>query len=309
MRISSFLLVLFLFGTLNTEAKEVTGIYQTNFGELTLKHIGSKVMGTYTHANGRVEGSIIGTVFTGWWYQDNGKGKCKFIFTSDFSSFKGQYGYDNAEPSAAWDGRRTGELDLIDHDSNGITGIYETDFNRMMITRRDNQIGGNYKHLDGRINGTLDGNTVTGTWHQSNGEGNFVFIFASDWSSFEGKWGGKDETPTRPWNGTRYGKANTSSNSSSSTSSSSNSTQLYGTFNTDFKQLTFNQKGTKVSGNYQHQNGRIEGTLNGHILTGWWYQDNGKGRLRFVFNSDFSAFSGKWGYNNATPTDQWNGSK
>ena len=36
---------------------------------------------------------------------------------------------------------------------------------------------------------------------------------------------------------------------------------------------------------------------------------NGKGRLVMEFNSDFSAFTGKWGRDNATPSGQWNGKR
>jgi hypothetical protein len=64
-----------------------------------------------------------------------------------------------------------------------------------------------------------------------------------------------------------------------------------------------------VTGTYKHRDGRIEGTLNGNALTGWWYQSNGKGRLEFVFNNDFSAFTGKWSYNEAEPSSKWNGQK
>ncbi|MGF2412089.1 MAG: hypothetical protein ACQUYJ_07160 [Ferruginibacter sp.] len=82
-----------------------------------------------------------------------------------------------------------------------------------------------------------------------------------------------------------------------------------GIYNTDFKEMTISQNANKVTGIYKHQNGRIEGTLNGQTLTGFWYQDNGSGRLIFEFNADFTAFTGKWGYNQATPTGKWNGTK
>ena len=62
------------------------------------------------------------------------------------------------------------------------------------------------------------------------------------------------------------------------------------------------------SGTYDHQNGRIEGTLSGHTLTGRWTQSNGKGRFVFEFNDDFTSFTGKWSYNDAEPTSSgWNG--
>lgn len=309
MKITIILVVLFFVGSLFVQGKEVSGVYETNFGELTIKHIGSKVTGTYTHSNGRIEGSIIGTTLTGWWYQDNGKGRFVFNFTSNFSSFDGLYGYNNDEPSSNWDGRRIGEVVLTDTDTDGITGVYKTDFNNMILTRRGNSVGGNYKHMDGKISGTLVGNVLTGTWHQSNGEGKLIFVFAPDFSSFTGKWSYNNETPSSQWNGEKIGAGSGSTGNTSANSANTSTRKLFGTFNSDFNKLTVQQSGNKVSGNYEYSNGRIEGTLNGNVLTGWWYQDNGKGKFRFVFNSDFSAFKGKWGYNDAEPSGQWNGSK
>jgi len=309
MKTTIILFILLFAGTQFLHGKQVTGKYETNFGELTLIHMDSKVTGTYSHENGRVEGSIIGTTMTGWWYQNNGKGRFIFKFASDFSSFDGLYGYDDAEPSTSWDGKRIGEIVLHDVDNSGITGVYNTDFDRMMLTRRGNRIGGNYKHMDGRIDGILEGNTVTGTWHQSNGEGKLIFVFAPDFSSFEGKWGRNSETPSAQWNGKKFGSGSGSSASTSSSTTSTSAKKLYGTFNSDFNRLTFHQSGNNVSGNYEHSNGRIKGKLNGNVLTGWWYQDNGKGRFRFVFNSEFSSFTGKWSYDDAEPSGTWNGSK
>ncbi|MDP3912898.1 MAG: LamG domain-containing protein [Bacteroidota bacterium] len=87
------------------------------------------------------------------------------------------------------------------------------------------------------------------------------------------------------------------------------SQSISGVYNTDFKEMTITQNGNKVTGTYKHQNGRIDGTLNGHTLTGFWFQDNGKGKLVFEFNSDFSGYTGKWGYNDAAPASKWNGTR
>jgi len=87
------------------------------------------------------------------------------------------------------------------------------------------------------------------------------------------------------------------------------SQSISGVYNTDFKEMTITQNGNKVTGTYKHQNGRVEGTLNGQTLTGFWVQDNGKGKFIFEFNSDFSGYTGKWGYNDAAPASKWNGTR
>ena len=65
-----------------------------------------------------------------------------------------------------------------------------------------------------------------------------------------------------------------------------------GTFTTDFNDMVLYRDGNKVTGTYAYRDGRIEGTLNGHTLTGRWIQSNAKGRIVFVFNDDFSSFTG-----------------
>ncbi len=55
--------------------------------------------------------------------------------------------------------------------------------------------------------------------------------------------------------------------------------------------MTIQRNGNKVTGTYKWNNGRIEGTISGHTVTGWWYQSNGKGKFVFDFNSDFSALT------------------
>jgi hypothetical protein len=184
--------------------------------------------------------------------------------------------------------------------SQSISGVYSTDFNEMTLIQNGNKVTGTYKHQNGRIEGTLDGQTITGWWYQDNGKGKFIFKFNSDYSGFKGKWGYNDAEPGSVWNGTKI---------SVQQPTLSDAGKINGVFNTDFNELTFVQNGNKITGTYKHQNGRIEGTLDGLTLTGWWYQDNGKGKFVFKFNSDFSGFTGKWGYNDAATTSIWNGKR
>ena len=93
-----------------------------------------------------------------------------------------------------------------------------------------------------------------------------------------------------------------------SLSAGAQSSDLSGVFSTSFNDMVFSRNGDRVTGTYEYRNGRIEGTLKGHTLTGRWTQDNAKGRLVFDFNEDFTAFTGKWSYNDDEPTSGgWNG--
>lgn len=75
-----------------------------------------------------------------------------------------------------------------------------------------------------------------------------------------------------------------------------------------------------VSGEYAQDGGRIIGTLDGQVLTGFWIE-NGSGvtcdtardgsvhwgRIVFTFDEAFASFAGKWGYCDQAPTRNWTG--
>lgn len=179
-----------------------------------------------------------------------------------------------------------------------IDGTYQTDFNEMTLFRNGDKVTGTYKHKDGKIEGTIKGKTLTGWWYQSNGKGKFIFEFNNDFTAFTGKWGYNDAQPGSAWNGQKK-----------SFPTIKNETDISGTYQTDFNEMRLIQNGNKVTGTYKHRDGKITGTLENQTLTGWWYQSNGKGRFKFVFNDNFNQFTGKWGYNDAEPSSAWNGKK
>ena len=192
--------------------------------------------------------------------------------------------------------------------SNGIAGVYSTDFNEMTLQVNGNKVTGTYNWHDGRIEGTLSGHTLIGRWTQSNGKGRLVMEFNSDFSAFTGKWDYNEAEPSKNWSGRKI-KNSTTNNNNNGTVTPVNSPSAAGVYNTDFNEMTLQVNGNKVTGTYNWHDGRIEGTLSGHTLTGRWTQSNGKGRLVMEFNSDFSAFTGKWDYNEAEPSKKWSGKK
>ncbi|PKP36770.1 MAG: hypothetical protein CVT98_07105 [Bacteroidetes bacterium HGW-Bacteroidetes-15] len=177
-----------------------------------------------------------------------------------------------------------------------ISGTYQTEWGEMILQQSGNQVTGTYKHNNGVIKGTLNGRTLVGTWSQSNGKGKVVFEFNDDFSSFTGRWNYNDDEPTKTgWSGKKKLSVNLN---------------LSGTFSTEWGEMYLQQSGNQVTGTYKHNNGVIKGTLNGRTLVGTWSQSNGKGKFKFEFNDDFSAFTGKWDYNDAEPSkDGWNGKK
>ncbi|HEY9054262.1 MAG TPA: hypothetical protein VIO60_05530 [Rectinemataceae bacterium] len=221
MRLKNAHIALFVFlalSAVNLLAQGVTGVYSSDFGDLTLQQVGTRVTGTYPHAEGRIEGTISGLTVSGWWYQSNGKGRFVFNFSPDASAFTGKWSYESAEPSSQWNGKRIsggpstlsppalvspGPSYAIPY----LAGVYESDFGKVTLSQNGASVTGTYEHADGRVEGTLSGSTVSGWWYQSNGKGRFVFVFNSDASAFTGKWSYESAEPSGQWNGRRIGEA------------------------------------------------------------------------------------------------------
>ena len=76
----------------------------------------------------------------------------------------------------------------------------------MQFTQSGNQVTATYTYDDGRITGTVSGNTLTGTWSESpsyqppDDAGDIVLTMAADGNSFTGNW--RYGTSTGTWDGT-----------------------------------------------------------------------------------------------------------
>ena len=88
-----------------------------------------------------------------------------------------------------------------------------------------------------------------------------------------------------------------------------------GSWSTEWGSLTLEQQGGTVRGYYSHQQGRIEGTLQGNVLTGTWSQGPSYQAPRdagsFVLTFDGGrTFRGVWRHGYAGDWQgQWNGSR
>jgi len=74
------------------------------------------------------------------------------------------------------------------------TGEWDTNWGKMVLTQNAASVTGTYTHDSGRINGTISGNVLTGTWSESpsyaapNDAGDIEFTMSADGKSFTGKW-------------------------------------------------------------------------------------------------------------------------
>jgi len=85
-----------------------------------------------------------------------------------------------------------------------------------------------------------------------------------------------------------------------------------GAFFSTFGTLTLAQDEDAVSGRYPHEDGHVEGTLDGSTLRGTWEQrDTGKrGAVELMFDDQGNAFQGFWTFEGASePRSRWDGTR
>lgn len=82
--------------------------------------------------------------------------------------------------------------------------------------------------------------------------------------------------------------------------------------NTYTRAMSLTQDGNHVTGQYQPTHdaaGTLEGTLDGHSLTGTWTQGAASGPIAFTFADDDSSFTGTWDYSGGPGTYEWDGTR
>lgn len=88
-----------------------------------------------------------------------------------------------------------------------VSGRWRTTLGRMTLRQRDNEVTGTYFNREtgvyGTINGTLRDRRLRGRWVEGTRRGRFIFNFAADGLSFEGRYGVGDAEPTINWDGTK----------------------------------------------------------------------------------------------------------
>ena len=91
------------------------------------------------------------------------------------------------------------------------TGSYDTEWGTMTLVQNGDKVTGTYIHDDGKVVGTVSGNTLTGTWSESpsynppDDAGDFVLTLSADGKTITGNWryGSNTGTWDGTWEGTR----------------------------------------------------------------------------------------------------------
>ncbi len=88
------------------------GEWETNWGNMVLTQSGASVVGTYTHDQGRISGTVSGNTLTGTWSEapsygpDHDAGDLKFVMSADGISFTGEWRYGSSGSWSGWEGAR-----------------------------------------------------------------------------------------------------------------------------------------------------------------------------------------------------------
>jgi MscS family membrane protein len=73
----------------------------------------------------------------------------------------------------------------------------------LVLKQSGSTVTGSYYDGTASLTGTVQGNTVTGTFTEASGKGLFSFVLSDDGNGFTGSWGPQDGTKSGTWNGTR----------------------------------------------------------------------------------------------------------
>ena len=89
------------------------------------------------------------------------------------------------------------------------------------------------------------------------------------------------------------------------------SKELSGAWKTNLVDLFLTQSGNAVTGSYDHEGGKLKGTITGNRLDYTWTETNGKkGKGYFIISDDGKSISGRYGYNDDNSSaGEWKGRK
>lgn len=178
------------------------------------------------------------------------------------------------------------------------TGVWETDFGSMILTRSGNEVTGVYSDSDYVIKGTVTGNSLKGTIDEGkDSKGEFEIALFENAQSFKGRYRYNGEEEWSGWYGKRISSLVVTQNKSSWT----------GIWYSDNGAVVLKQDGTKVSGIYAEEKYKLEGLIQGNILKGSFAEGDDKGVFEFTMHKDGGSFTGKYRYNGDEEWDVWSG--
>ncbi len=91
----------------HTPVANVSGTYETNYGNFHVRQEGNSLTGCYEHDDGVLSGGIDGPILKFEWTQSHSKGPAVMVITTDGSQLYGLWWYEgNKSASGVWNGKK-----------------------------------------------------------------------------------------------------------------------------------------------------------------------------------------------------------
>ncbi len=182
----------------------------------------------------------------------------------------------------------------------------------MRLEANGTAVSGAYEYDEGRIEGVVDGFVFTGMWLETpsyappDDGGEFEFVLSADGQSFAGQWRyGSGEGWSGSWTAVRV--------ECEPAAPSGPALQWANRWDTTYGEMVLSFSGDRVTGEYESDDGRIEGTVSGRLMTGIWAEEpsyappNDAGQFEFTLAEDGRSFTGRWRYGSEGSWRLWSG--
>lgn len=329
---------------ITTGACRFDGVWATDFGDMTLTVNDNKLTGSYSSQGGRIDGTMVDKMTAiGTWseapsYQPpNDAGDFIFTIQPGCQTMEGHWRYGSCDWDGDIVGTRAGQPTppappnpiiptpitptpitptppVPDTVSGPWAGTWDTNWDDMVLAQNGNQVSGTYGHDNGKISGTVSGDTFSGWWSEApsysppDDAGSVELTMGPEHQTISGRWryGSSGSWYENGWHGTRRGLLKSSLEFGASAPAACDWT---GTWDFDWSNaLNLTQSGNRVTGSYKpsgwNYTGYIEGTLSGTTLIGTWTENDQSGKLEWAMLAGCNSFTGRYTHS-LTATSGW----
>ncbi|MBO3444170.1 hypothetical protein [Clostridium sp. CCUG 7971] len=304
------------------EKLDVSGSWSTNWGALKLFQEGNVVTGSYEWDNGKIEGTIDGYNFKGFWSEPptyecpDLKGELNLKISITGKSFDGTWSYCDLTKGGVWVGAKTAKPE-----STSVDGSWSVNNGILLLEEGNGKVDGTY--IEGlsenpiRLYGDIvkDDNLnkfiVDGEWNKGstyecpNDKGKIRIEFDIPINNakiyFLDCDGNVDRT--KIYEGIRI--------------VGPEPLNISGDWNANIGNIRFVQNGGVALGSYKLGKASMEGRIIGNVFIGKWYEAGSyscpydSGNVQLIFSTNARVFEGYWSYcnENFNYTNVWKGVK
>ncbi|WP_268036554.1 hypothetical protein [Algoriphagus sp. PAP.12] len=230
-----FIMLFLLAGIEASKAQDqfLSGTYSSTFGNITLVEESNEANPSkkekIIYGDYRNLGSILSTSYEiptgiyvgganrkikGVFMNGTNPGSFQWVFTPGPNiqnpqiKFEGIWGWGSQLNGGEWKGSRESNKSDINLKFAQWSGNWMTSYGMIFLKQHGHSVSGDYG-TKGQIQGTVQGNKLTGTFTNGNTKGSFEFILNGN--VFSGKWGWGKNLDQGNWKGTKKVKTNTAS--------------------------------------------------------------------------------------------------